>query len=96
MELSKEQKQNIMEVVAASFETGHFSELDKLEIAASIIESYPELDLNDQKRIYEQACEYYCELVNMGPAGFYAEFKDDYDFDTNFIAEYGEMDSEEE
>lgn len=89
MKLKQEIKNEIMKVVAESFETGHFSELDELEIAASILEHYPELDLNGQKQVYEQACEYYLELVNLGPVGFYEEFKDVYDFDPMFVEEYG-------
>lgn len=89
-------KNEIAEIVKMSFETGHFSELDELEIAASIIEHYPELDLNGQKRVYEQACEYYMELVNYGPAGFYEEFKDVFDFDQMFVEEYGHYYDEEE
>jgi hypothetical protein len=87
--LKPDMKNEIAEIVKMSFETGHFSELDELEIAASIIEYYPELDLSGQKRVYEQACEYYLELVNYGPVGFYEEFKDVYDFDPMFVEEYG-------
>lgn len=88
MELSKEQKQNIMEVVAVSLETGHFP-FDNKEDFEKDFEGI-------RSEVVDAAWDYYCELVNMGPAGFYEEFKDEYDFDTNFIAEYGEMDSEEE
>lgn len=88
MELNKEQKQNIMEVVAMSFETGH-SAFDNKEDFERDFEGI-------RSEVVDAAWDYYCELVNMGPVGFYEEFKDEYDFDTNFIAEYGEMDSEEE
>ena len=87
MELNKEQKQNIMEVVAMSFETGHTAFESKEDFKR---------DFECDSKVVDAAWDYYCELVNMGPAGFYEEFKDEYDFDTNFIAEYGEMDSEEE
>ena len=88
MELNKEQKQNIMEVVAASLETGHFL-FDNKEDLEKDFEGI-------RSEVVDAAWDYYCELVNMGPVGFYEEFKDKYDFDTNFITEYGEMDSEEE
>ena len=35
---------------------------------------------------YEKAL----DLLNLGPFGFYEEFKDELDFDEMFIAEYGE------
>lgn len=77
MKLNDEQKQELMEVVAMSFETGHFS-----------FETY-----EDFKREYlnlgKDGWEYYLELVNMGPVGFYEEFKDVYDFDPMFVEEYG-------
>ena len=77
MGLSEELKREIVEVVAMSFETGHFS-FDGFE---------------DFKREYpncsKKAWEYYCELVNLGPVGFYEEFKDTYDFDPMFVEEYG-------
>ena len=70
-------KQEIMEVVAISFETGHFSFKD----------------FDDFKREYpdfsKEGWEYYVELINMGPIGFYEEFKDKYDFDSMFVEEYG-------
>lgn len=88
MELNKEQKQNIIEVVATSLETGHFPFDNKKDF---------EKDFEGiRSEVVDAAWDYYCELVNMGPVGFYEEFKDEYDFDTSFIAEYGEMDSEEE
>lgn len=89
MALKEALKNEIIEIVAMSFETGHFSELDELELAGSVVEHYPELNLNDQKQVYEQAREYYLELVNYGPVGFYEEFKDVYDFDPMFVEEYG-------
>lgn len=77
MSLNQELKQELVEVVAMSFETGHFS-FD---------------DFEDFKREYpkssKEAWEYYCELVQMGPVGFYEEFKDVYDFDLMFVEEYG-------
>ena len=84
MKLNIEQKNELRDVVAMSFETGHFS-FDNYE---------------DFKREYsdygKEGWEYYCELVNLGPAGFYEEFKDDYDFDPMFVQEYGDPDYEEE
>jgi hypothetical protein len=81
MELNKEQKQEIIEVVAGSFETGHFSFETKEDFKREYEGLVPE--------VMDAAWEYYCELVNMGPVGFYEEFKDVYDFDPMFVEEYG-------
>ena len=83
MKLTAEQKNEIMEVVAMSFETGHFP----IKTYFDFKEEFPNLG--------KEAWEYYTELANMGPAGFYEEFKDDYDFDPDFVAEFG-YDEEEE
>ena len=66
-------KQELIEVVAMSFETGHFSFEDYTDFKRE----YPNLG--------KEAWEYYCELVQMGPVGFYEEFKDVYDFDPMFV-----------
>ena len=60
-------------------------------------ESFKELlwedsDLADDM---EAAQDYYQELANMGPAGFYEAFQDEFDWDPDFVAEYGD-DFEEE
>lgn len=81
MKLNQEQKQEIMEVVAMSFETGHFS-FDNKEDFKRDFEGI-------QPAAVDAAWEYYCELVNFGPVGFYEEFKDVYDFDPMFVEEYG-------
>lgn len=74
----------IRDMVAMSFETGH----GRFEDFREFKRECPEFG--------KDAWEYYNELVNMGPAGFYEEFKDDYDFDPDFIAEYGYDEEEEE
>lgn len=76
MKLTVENKNEIRDIVAASFETGHLG-FDSYE---DFRREYPKLG--------KAGWEYYCELVNLGPAGFYEEFKDVYDFDPDFIAEY--------
>lgn len=88
MKLNQEQKQEIMEIVAMSFETGHFSFDNKEDFKRD----FEGLD----PKVANESWEYYCELVNMGPAGFYEEFKDVYDFDPMFVQEYGYEDCDEE
>lgn len=82
MVINTEAEREIMEIVAAGFETGHHA----FETYADFKRECPGLG--------KKGWEYYCELVDLGPAGFYEEFKDHYDFDPMFIAEYG--DDEEE
>ena len=70
-------KQELIEVVAMSFETGHIA----FETYKDFKREYPNLG--------KEAWEFYNELVNMGPAGFYQEFKDERTWDLDFVAEYG-------
>lgn len=49
-------------------------------------ESGHRTDKNDFKSIEDY--QKYLEYMNMGPEGFYEEFKDDLDFDDMFVEEY--------
>jgi hypothetical protein len=95
MKLCEKAKHEIMVIVAESFEesfeTGQFYELNDFDMAYVLLKFYPE-DTNDDEfdELIAQAVEYYGELVNLGPAGFYEEFKDEYDFDPMFITEFGD------
>ncbi len=86
VELTEDEKDDILFTVAMGFESGH----------------HIYKDFEDFKSEFENIShakagwEYYCELVNLGPAGFYAEHKDDYIFDDMFIAEYGGESDEDE
>ncbi len=84
--LTDEEKNELINIVAMSFETGHFS-FDNFEDFKNECSHMTNL---------EAAWAYYNELVNMGPAGFYEEFKDVYDFDDMFVSEYGVNESIEE
>ena len=59
---------------------------DPLEAAQMSFESGHRADENDFRshEDYEQ----YLEYMDMGPEGFYEEFKDDLDFDDMFVEEY--------
>ena len=72
-------KQELIEVVATSFETGHRC----FETYNDFAREYPELG--------REAWEYYLELMDLGPVGFYKEFEDVYDFDPMFVQEYGNI-----
>ncbi len=75
----------ILEIVKDGFETGHmpyddfneFSKDDNLQAFET-----PEVQLLDM-------WEFYNELINMGPAGFYDEYYDELEFSDDYKAEYG-------
>lgn len=76
--LTDYQKDLIKEIVLADFECGHFT----------TAEFFIEDEEGDFTGVEQEAADYYQELVDMGPVGFYEEFADELDFDPNFIAEY--------
>lgn len=84
--LTDEERTELINIVAMSFETGHFS-FDNFEDFKNECSHMTNL---------EAAWAYYNQLVNMGPAGFYEEFKDVYDFDDMFVSEYGVNESIED
>lgn len=80
--LTPQQKDEIMCCVAVSFETGH----QAFEDFRSFKREYPDLNSATLQMLWA----YYNDLVAMGPAGFYEQFKDVYDFDPMFVQEYGD------
>lgn len=79
--LSDELKSELINVVGATFETGHLL----LREQHDFNREFQHLS-HDEK---QEAWKYYRELVDMGPSGFYQAFKDTYDFDPMFVEEYG-------
>lgn len=79
--LSELQKDLIKEIALADFECGHFT----------TEEFFLEDCEGDFEGAEQEAANYYRELVEMGPAGFYEEFADELDFSDDFVAEYGEL-----
>ena len=73
MKLTQEQMQEIRETVEMYFETGHFCFDNKEDFKRDFEGIQPEA--------VDDVWEYYWELVNLGPVGFYDEFSDDYDCD---------------
>lgn len=72
----------ILDIVKMGYETG-YQIFDSYE---DFIEDEEVQDIDDK----EAAWDFYCDLIDMGPVGFYEEYKDELDFDPSFIAEYGE------
>lgn len=83
--LSEYQKNLILEMVLMDFESGQ-TENDWDELYNLLDEE------GDYEGVLEEATDYYFELLEMGPAGFYEEFCDfwrNLDFSDEFKAEYG-------
>jgi len=86
--LTDYQKDVVKEMVKCDFECGK-TENDYDELVGLLKED------EDFAGVESAAADYYMELLDYGPAGFYEEFKDELDFDPDFIAEYGDEDDEE-
>ena len=82
------QKDMIKEMVQMDFECG-YPENDQKELTKLLSED-PEFTGDE-----EAAARYYMELLSYGPAGFYEEFRDELDFDPDFVAMYGDGDDDD-
>lgn len=87
--LTKSDRDIILDVVKGKYETGHGYLEDKGDYEEALGRR-----LTDAK--YEQLEEFYSDLMDLGPEGFYEEYKDMLDFDPDFIAEYGYSEDDEE
>ena len=87
--ISEDDKNVILDAVNGEFVTGHGYLEDKRDF-----EEMLDRRLSDKK--FDELFEYYSELQDLGPSGFYEEYKDVLDFDPDFISEYGDTDGEEE
>ena len=79
-QLTEQQENIIKEIALADFESGHFTDMN----------FFIEDEEGDFTGVEIAAADYYAELINMGPEGFYEEFRDELDFDPDFVAEYGD------
>ena len=70
----------ILDIVKMGYETG-YQIFDSYE---DFIEDEEVQDIDDK----EAAWDFYCDLIDMGPAGFYEEYKDELDFNEDFINKY--------
>lgn len=77
-QLTEQQENIIKEIALADFESGHFTDMN----------FFIEDEEGDFTGVETAAADYYAELINMGPEGFYEEFRDELDFDPSFAAEY--------
>lgn len=80
--ISKNDRDIIIDAVKCEFETGHGYMEDKDEFEETIGRR-----LTAAK--YEELKEFYSELQDLGPAGFYEEYKDKLEFDPDFVEEFG-------
>ena len=88
MKLEQNIKNEIAEIVQMSFESGH-DVFDRLEMSYLLTSTYPEKSDKELLAMLKLCVEYYNELKELGPVGFYEEFKDTLKFDPDFVAEYG-------
>lgn len=85
-QLTEQQENIIKEIALADFESGHFTDMN----------FFIEDEEGDFTGVEIAAADYYAELINMGPGGFYEEFRDELDFDPDFVAEYGDEDDNDD
>lgn len=85
-DLTDMQKDLIKEIALADFECGHFTD----------VSFFIDDEEDDFTGLEQAAADYYTELINMGPAGFYEEFRDELDFDPDFVAEYGDPEDDDD
>ena len=86
--ISEKDKDIIIDAVKGEFETGHGYIEDKDEFEEMLGRT---LTIDE----YEDLKEFYSELQDLGPAGFYEEYKDKLEFDTDFVREYGYNEDDE-
>ena len=86
--LTMEQKRIIEKMVKEDFECGlPEDDFDELK---SLMKEDPDLC-----SVAKKAAEYYFDLIDYGPAGFYEAFHDDFDdWDDGFVAEYSDLDED--
>lgn len=76
-------------------ESESFDEDEILEMAQMHFEQGTYFEVEDFDGD-EDAYREYAELVDLGPVGFYEEYKDKLDFDEDFVREYGQYYDDEE
>lgn len=76
----------VLELVQSEYETGHQLAEDRDE--------FKQIIKDEGFRFSRDMYDFYQECHNLGPAGFYAEYKDELDFDPDFIAEYSDAEIE--
>lgn len=79
-----EMRDFVLELVQSEYETGHILAEDRNE--------FNELCRDEGYRATKAMYDLYEECHNLGPAGFYEEYRDELDFDPSFVAEYGDED----
>lgn len=87
--ISKRDRDIIIDAVKGEFETGH-----------GYIEDKDEFEEMLGRRLtaakYEELKDFYSELQELGPEGFYEEYKDKLEFDPDFVEEYGYNEDDED
>lgn len=90
-EYIKSPKDQVIEIVGDQFEFG-YEYSDIKEFIEDFEDSY---DYDFSKINFDELWNFYLELRDLGPEGFYEEYKDQYEFSDDFKAEYGLNDFDE-
>ena len=78
----------VLELVQSEYETGHRLAEDRNE--------FNELCRDEGYRALKSMYDFYEECHELGPSGFYATYKNELDFDPDFIEEFGHEESRSE
>ena len=76
-----EMRSYVLDLVLSEFETGH--------ILCDDYNEFKELIKEDGYRPSKEMYRLYCECHELGPVGFYEEYRDELSFSDDFIREYG-------
>lgn len=82
-----EMRSYVLDLVLSEFETGH--------ILCDDYNEFKELIKEDGYRPSKEMYRLYCECHELGPVGFYEEYRDELSFSDDFIREYGQAEDAE-
>lgn len=85
--MNKRLEEIILEIALEDYESGHTTATDKASFDHIL-----QADFNIE--VGDEAFDFYTKCKNMGPVGFYEEYKDELDFSPEFKAEHGFEDEE--
>lgn len=82
----------LIQIVGDEYESGHILYDNIEQLKDDLINSF---DFDFSNVDFDELWDFYLELRDLGPEGFYEEYKDQYEFSDDFKAEYGLNDFDE-
>ena len=82
----------LIQIVGDEYESGHILYDNIEQLKDDLINSF---DFDFSNVDFDSLWDFYLELRDLGPEGFYEEYKDQYEFSDDFKAEYGLNDFDE-